>query len=312
MRLEVQGLEKRFGGVIAVAGVSFGVGAGEAVALLGPNGAGKTTTASMICGLIRPDSGRTLLDGREVRGDADPRKRALGLVPQELALVEELTARRNLRFFGSIQGLGGRNLRLAVDRGLDLVGLASRADDAGPELQRRDEAAAQPGGGPAPRPAPDRPRRADRRGRPPEPQRDLRRASKGSRPGARPSSTPPTTWKRPSGSATGPGHRRPRPGRRRRPDRRPVRAGPSGDPDRGRPRRRRPGHLAGPRPGDPRRPRRRMRGGPPDRRPRRTPGRRSAPGRAARRRGEGRRPFDRPAGPPGGLPPPDRLGTRDA
>ena len=127
--LEVQGLEKRFGGVVAVDGVTFGVDAGEAVALLGPNGAGKTTTASMICGLLRPDAGRVLFEGRAVRGDADRHKQCLGLVPQELALVEELSARANLRFFGALQGLGGRPLKAAIRRGLDLVGLTARADD---------------------------------------------------------------------------------------------------------------------------------------------------------------------------------------
>ena len=127
--LVVRALGKRYGDVVAVDGVTFGVEAGESVALLGPNGAGKTTTASMICGLLVPDSGRVLFDGRPVRGDSDRHKQCLGLVPQELALVEELSARANLRFFGALQGLGGRSLKLAVDRGLDLVGLTARADD---------------------------------------------------------------------------------------------------------------------------------------------------------------------------------------
>ncbi|WP_435009229.1 ABC transporter ATP-binding protein [Tundrisphaera lichenicola] len=128
--LEVIGLAKRFGDVTAVADVSFSVGDGEAVGLLGPNGAGKTTTVSMICGLIAPDAGQILIDGRPLRGDADPAKRLLGLVPQELALVEELSARANLRFFGALQGLGGKSLRDAVARCLDLVDLAGRADHA--------------------------------------------------------------------------------------------------------------------------------------------------------------------------------------
>jgi ABC-2 type transport system ATP-binding protein len=127
--LDIENLKKRFGAVVAVADVSFRVHAGEAVALLGPNGAGKTTTASMICGLLRPDSGRVLFEGRQARGDADRHKQFLGLVPQELALVEELSARSNLRFFGALQGLGGRALKAAIERGLSLVGLSSRADD---------------------------------------------------------------------------------------------------------------------------------------------------------------------------------------
>ncbi|QDV34449.1 ABC transporter ATP-binding protein [Tautonia plasticadhaerens] len=125
--LEVCGLVKRFGGLTAVAGVSFHVDRGEAVALLGPNGAGKTTTVSMICGLLRPDDGCVRFDGLPIRGDTDPNKRLLGLVPQELALVEELTARENLRFFGALQGLGGRALERAIADGLALVGLTDRA-----------------------------------------------------------------------------------------------------------------------------------------------------------------------------------------
>jgi ABC-2 type transport system ATP-binding protein len=128
--LEVVGLAKRFGAVVAVRDVSFAVGRGEAVGLLGPNGAGKTTTVSMICGLLAPDSGRVIIDGRPPGRDADPIKGRLGLAPQELALVEELSARANLRFFGALQGLGGRALRAAVDQALELVGLADRGDDA--------------------------------------------------------------------------------------------------------------------------------------------------------------------------------------
>jgi ABC-2 type transport system ATP-binding protein len=126
--LEACDLIKRFGPITAVNGVSFHVGRGEAVALLGPNGAGKTTTISMISGLLRPDEGCVRFNGQPIRGETDPIKRTLGLVPQELALVEELSARENLRFFGALQGLGGPRLRRAMADGLDLVGLADRAD----------------------------------------------------------------------------------------------------------------------------------------------------------------------------------------
>ncbi|MDX2036187.1 MAG: ABC transporter ATP-binding protein [Isosphaeraceae bacterium] len=127
--LEVRGLVKRYGGVKAVDGVSFRVEAGEVVGLLGPNGAGKTSTVSSICGLTRIDGGEILIDGRPVRGDADPRKRLLGLVPQELALIEELSAERNLRFFGSLQGMSKPALSEAIERSLELVGLSARAGD---------------------------------------------------------------------------------------------------------------------------------------------------------------------------------------
>jgi ABC-2 type transport system ATP-binding protein len=105
------------------------VGPGETLALLGPNGAGKTTTVSMICGLVRPDSGAVLIGGRPLRGDGDPLKLQLGLVPQEIALYDELTARANLRFFGALYGLGGAGLEAAADAALELVGLAERQGD---------------------------------------------------------------------------------------------------------------------------------------------------------------------------------------
>jgi len=126
--LEVLGLTKRFGSTLAADGVTFAVGDGEAVGLLGPNGAGKTTTVSMVCGLVLPDSGAAVVDGRPLgRAAADPAKRRLGLVPQELALYDELTARDNLRFFGALYGLGGGALARASADALALVGLADRA-----------------------------------------------------------------------------------------------------------------------------------------------------------------------------------------
>src|SRR5262245_48299978 len=108
--LEAQSLRKRYGTHLAVDGVSFSVGAGECVGLLGPNGAGKSTTVSMIAGLLKPDEGEVRFDGAPFRGDADPRKRELGLVPQDLALYDELSARRNLQLFGALYGLRGHAL----------------------------------------------------------------------------------------------------------------------------------------------------------------------------------------------------------
>src|SRR5215469_4808481 len=97
--LEVSGLRKSYGQVIAVAGVSFRAGKGEFVGLLGPNGAGKTTTVSMIAGLVRPDAGEVRIAGRTLRGDTDPVKQSMGLVPQDIGLYDEMSARENLRFF---------------------------------------------------------------------------------------------------------------------------------------------------------------------------------------------------------------------
>jgi ABC-2 type transport system ATP-binding protein len=107
-------LRKSFGSIVAVDDVSFGVEGGELIGLLGPNGAGKTTTVSMIAGLLTPDAGEVLVGGRRLSGDTDPLKRRIGLVPQDLALYDELSARANLRFFGSLYNLTGAALDRAV------------------------------------------------------------------------------------------------------------------------------------------------------------------------------------------------------
>ncbi|MET0555671.1 MAG: ABC transporter ATP-binding protein [Vicinamibacteria bacterium] len=128
--LEILGLRKSFGGRVAVDGVSFSIAPGEIVGVLGPNGAGKTTTVSMITGLLRPDAGEIRMDGRALSGDTDPAKLRLGLVPQELALYDELTARQNLAFFGGLLGMERAALDRAAASALALVGLADRAGDA--------------------------------------------------------------------------------------------------------------------------------------------------------------------------------------
>jgi len=127
--LELRGLHKRYGDLVAVEEVSFVARAGETIGLLGPNGAGKTTTVSMIAGLLRPDRGQVLIDGGEVRGETDPVKRKMGLVPQETALHDELSARDNLALFGALYGMRGPGLKRAIDAALDLAGLAGRARD---------------------------------------------------------------------------------------------------------------------------------------------------------------------------------------
>ncbi|MFO0613512.1 MAG: ABC transporter ATP-binding protein [Polyangiaceae bacterium] len=129
MLLEARSLAKRFKDRVAVADVSLGVRAGECTGLLGPNGAGKTTTVAMIAGLLSADSGTVLVDGSPLVAEDDPRKRKIGLVPQELALFDALTARENLRFFGSLYAMSGAELDRATDRALDVAGLKGRADD---------------------------------------------------------------------------------------------------------------------------------------------------------------------------------------
>jgi len=125
--LEVSGLRKSYGGVPAVDGVSFRVEEGTIVGLLGPNGAGKTTTVSIICGLLPPEAGEVKVAGAALAGDTDPAKGRLGLVPQELALYEELSALQNLRYFGALYGLVGARLAARIDWALEVVGLRDRA-----------------------------------------------------------------------------------------------------------------------------------------------------------------------------------------
>jgi len=124
--LTVDGLVKRFGPRTAVDGVSFRVRAGETVGLLGPNGAGKSTTLALINGLAIPDAGTVALGGRALTGDAADLKRRIGLVPQDLALFDELSADANLELFGGLFGLGGAELARRTDDALALVGLAER------------------------------------------------------------------------------------------------------------------------------------------------------------------------------------------
>ncbi len=127
--LEVKSLRKSYGSKVAVDGVSFTVGKGETIGLLGPNGAGKTTTVSMIAGLTRQDSGDVLIDGRRLQGDTDPVKRKIGLVPQDLALYDELSAGDNLQFFAALYDISGSKAKQVIAEALTLVGLADRAKD---------------------------------------------------------------------------------------------------------------------------------------------------------------------------------------
>jgi len=127
--LAVHDLRKTFGTLVAVDGVSFLVRPGQLLGLLGPNGAGKTTTVSMIAGLVTPDRGEVLVAGHKLAGDTDPVKAKIGLVPQDLALYDELSAQANLRFFGGLYNLTGAALERAMSAALDLVELSDRRKD---------------------------------------------------------------------------------------------------------------------------------------------------------------------------------------
>ena len=127
--LRCQGLTKSYDDRRVVDDVGFFIARGETYGLLGPNGAGKTTTISMICGLLRRDGGTVTVAGRDL--DAEPRhvKSAIGYVPQDLAIYPDLSAAENLRFFGRLQGMGGKQLAARTEEVLETVGLTDRAGD---------------------------------------------------------------------------------------------------------------------------------------------------------------------------------------
>src|SRR5277367_4408779 len=127
--LEVNGLTKSYGKLTAVNGVSFHADYGETIGLLGPNGAGKTTTVSIIAGLLNPDSGEVLIEGKQVKSDTDPVKLKIGLVPQDMALYDQLSARDNLTFFAALYSIAGARAKHAIDEALNLVALSDRAGD---------------------------------------------------------------------------------------------------------------------------------------------------------------------------------------
>jgi len=128
--VDVRGLRKVYGELVAVDGVSFAARPGEVFGLLGPNGAGKTTTIGCISGLLPPSAGTVTLLGHDVVHDGRAARRQLGVVPQELALYEEISARDNLAYWGAAYGLAGDTLRRRVDAVLDVVGLADRGREA--------------------------------------------------------------------------------------------------------------------------------------------------------------------------------------
>ncbi len=124
--IKADNLRKRYGNLVALDDVSFEVQKGETFGLLGPNGAGKTTAIKLLCGLLKPDAGMVTLDGKTNPGLIEVRL-SLGVVPQTLAIYEELSAEDNLRFFGRIYGLSGRRLKERVRNCLEIAGLTQRS-----------------------------------------------------------------------------------------------------------------------------------------------------------------------------------------
>jgi len=125
--IRVQDLRKSFGDIRAVNGVSFSVGEGEVFGLLGPNGAGKTTTISILATLRPADSGQAFVCGHDVFREPEAVRRRIGVVPQELAIYEELTAEQNLDVFGRLYGLSGAGLKNRIAELLDLSELTEHA-----------------------------------------------------------------------------------------------------------------------------------------------------------------------------------------
>jgi ABC-2 type transport system ATP-binding protein len=127
--VEVDDLRKSFGEVKAVDGASFRVMEGEVFSLLGPNGAGKTTMLSMLSCLLHPAAGDAAVLGHSIRKDPMGVKSVLGVVPQEIALYEDMSARENLIFWGKMYGLRGAKLKARVAEVLEVIGLTDRAND---------------------------------------------------------------------------------------------------------------------------------------------------------------------------------------
>ena len=125
--LEVQNIAKNYGDFTAVKGITFDIKEGEIFSLLGPNGAGKTTTISMLSTLYTPTSGDATVGGQSITKDPMAVKQVIGVVPQEIALYEDLTARENLIFWGRMYGLSGKPLTSRVDEVLEQIGLTDKA-----------------------------------------------------------------------------------------------------------------------------------------------------------------------------------------
>src|SRR5688572_22602119 len=127
--LQLQSVTKRYGALTALDDVSLEIGRGEFFGLLGPNGAGKSTLMSLVAGLRGPDAGTITLDGTPLLHADTATRASLGLVPQNIALYEDLSAEQNLRVFGGLYGLRGAELRARIDEALAAVQLTDRRHD---------------------------------------------------------------------------------------------------------------------------------------------------------------------------------------
>jgi ABC-2 type transport system ATP-binding protein len=127
--ITVRSVSKSYGNIEAVRNVSFSIEKGEIFGILGPNGAGKSTIVNILNTLVRPDKGDVIIDGINIRGDGNAVKMIMGVVPQEIALYEELTAYENLMFWGGLYNIPKPVLIENANRTLDIVDLSSRKKD---------------------------------------------------------------------------------------------------------------------------------------------------------------------------------------
>ncbi|MBN2258079.1 MAG: ATP-binding cassette domain-containing protein [Anaerolineaceae bacterium] len=127
--IQLLGLQKRYGVLTAVQSLDFSVQRGEIFSLLGPNGAGKSTTIAMLSCLLSPTGGDARLMGHSIQSDPRAVKSMIGVVPQEIAMYEDLSGRQNLLFWGRMVGLRGDRLKRRIDETLDLVELTDRQHD---------------------------------------------------------------------------------------------------------------------------------------------------------------------------------------
>jgi len=125
--LEVRNLSKNYADFTAVNNISFDIKEGEIFSLLGPNGAGKTTTISMLSTLYDPSSGDALIGGHSIRKEPMAVRQVIGVVPQDIALYEDLTARENLLFWGQMYNLGGKALNSRIDEVLEQIGMVDKS-----------------------------------------------------------------------------------------------------------------------------------------------------------------------------------------
>lgn len=127
--ISVRSVSKSFGHIKAVENVSFNIEKGEIFGILGPNGAGKSTIVNILNTLVKPDKGEVIIDGIDIKDDGETIKLIMGVVPQEIALYEELSAYENMMFWGGLYDIPTQEIKKNVNKTLEIVDLVNRKDD---------------------------------------------------------------------------------------------------------------------------------------------------------------------------------------